>query len=155
MDAIKKKTVRYLHKTNIMAYVKFHFAQKKRSLENRQEAKEFGATGEQMAAQYLEEQGYVILEHNYYNRRKEADLIALDQGTLVFVEVKTRSTDYFMQPEEAVNHQKRQNLIRVADQYIRSHKRHEPARFDVIAIVKNDKETRIKHIKNAFNMMNY
>ena len=138
-----------------MANVKFFYAQKKRSLESRQEAKEFGATGEQIAARYLVDQGYVILEHNYYNRHKEVDIIALDQGELVFVEVKTRSTDYFMQPEEAVNHQKRQNLIRVANQYIRYHKRTEPARFDIIAIVKNDKETHIKHIKNAFNVFNY
>ncbi|MBQ8704221.1 MAG: YraN family protein [Bacteroidales bacterium] len=138
-----------------MAYVKFRFAQKERSLESRQEAKELGATGEQMATRYLVDNGFVILENNYHNRHKEVDIIALDQGELVFVEVKTRSTDYFMQPEEAVNHQKRQNLIRVANQYIRYHKRHEAARFDVIAIVKNDKETRIKHIKNAFNVFNY
>ncbi len=139
-----------------MAQVKFRFAPpKERTVESRQEAKEFGVTGEQMAARYLEDQGYAILEHNYYNHHKEVDLIAIDQGELVFVEVKTRSTDYFMQPEEAVNHRKRQNLIRVANQYIRCHKRHETARFDVIAIVKNDEETRIKHIKNAFNVMNY
>lgn len=124
-------------------------------MESRQESKEFGATGEQMAARYLVDKGYVIIEHNHHNRHKEVDIIALDQGELVFVEVKTRSSDYFMQPEEAVNHQKRQNLIRVANQYIRYHKRSEPARFDVIAIVKNDKETRIKHIKNAFNIFTY
>lgn len=138
-----------------MAYTKFFFARKERSLESRQESKEFGATGEQMAARYLVDKGYVIIEHNHHNRHKEVDIIALDQGELVFVEVKTRSSDYFMQPEEAVNHQKRQNLIRVANQYIRYHKRSEPARFDVIAIVKNDKETRIKHIKNAFNIFTY
>lgn len=139
-----------------MAMVKFRFAPpEERSLESRQEAKVFGETGEQMAARYLIDKGYVLLEHNYYNRHKEVDLIALDQDELVFVEVKTRSTDYFLQPEEAVDHQKRQNLIRVANQYIRTHKRTEPARFDIIAIVKNDKETRIKHIKNAFNVFNY
>ena len=124
-------------------------------MESRQEATELGATGEQMAARYLEDKGYVILGHNYRNRHKEVDIIALDGGTLVFVEVKTRTTDYFMQPEEAVDHQKRRNIIRVANQYIRNHKRTEPARFDVIAIVKNDNENRIKHIENAFNVMNY
>ena len=140
---------------NIMAYAKFFYARKERPVEDRQEVKEFGVTGEQMAARYLVDLGYVILEHNYYNHHKEVDLIALDQGELVFVEVKTRSSDYFMQPEEAVNHLKRQNLIKVANQYIRYHKRTEPARFDIIAIVKNDKETRIKHIKNAFNVFCY
>ena len=138
-----------------MANVRFHFAQKERPVESRQEATELGATGEQMAARYLEDKGYVILGHNYRNRHKEVDIIALDGGTLVFVEVKTRTTDYFMQPEEAVDHQKRRNIIRVANQYIRNHKRTEPARFDVIAIVKNDNENRIKHIENAFNVMNY
>ena len=124
-------------------------------MESRQEAKELGVTGEQIATRYLVDKGFVILENNYHNRHKEVDLIALDQGELVFVEVKTRSTDYFMQPEEAVDHQKRQNLIRVANQYIRYHKRTEPVRFDIIAIVKNDKGTRINHIKNAFNVFNY
>ena len=138
-----------------MANLKFFYAQKKRSLASRQEAKELGATGEQMATRYLIDNGFVILENNYHNRHKEVDIIALDQGELVFIEVKTRSTDYFMQPEEAVDHQKRQNLIRVANQYIRYHQRTEPARFDIIAIVKNDKETRIKHIRNAFNVFNY
>ena len=138
-----------------MAYANFFFARKDRSLESRQEAKELGVTGEQIATRYLVDKGFVILENNYHNRHKEVDLIALDQGELVFVEVKTRSTDYFMQPEEAVDHQKRQNLIRVANQYIRYHKRTEPVRFDIIAIVKNDKGTRINHIKNAFNVFNY
>lgn len=138
-----------------MANVKFFFDRKTRPVESRQEAKSFGLDGEQMAARYLVDQGFVILEHSYYSHHKEVDLIALDQGELVFVEVKTRSTDYFMQPEEAVDHRKRQNLIKVANQYIRCHKRTEPARFDIIAIVKDDKETHIKHIRNAFNVFNY
>lgn len=138
-----------------MANVKFTFDRKKRSVEHRQEAKDFGVEGEQLATKYLVDKGFVVLDRNYRNRHKEVDLIALDQGELVFIEVKTRSSDYYMQPEEAVDHQKRQNLIRVANQYIRYHQRTEPARFDIIAIVKNDKETRVKHIKDAFNVFNY
>lgn len=138
-----------------MASVNFFFAQKERPEVERREAKEFGATGEQMAACYLEDKGYVILEHNYYSRHKEADLVAIDHGELVFVEVKTRSSDCFMQPEEAVDHRKRQNLIRLANQYVRTHKRTEPVRFDIVAIVKNGRESRIKHIENAFNVFSY
>lgn len=139
-----------------MAQVKFRFAPpKERSLENRQQAKEFGETGEQMAARYLEEQGCVILERHYRKGRLEADIIALDHGELAVVEVKTRSSDYFVSPEEAVDHRKRQNIIRVANNFVRRHRRTEPLRFDIIAIVKNAKETRINHIKNAFNMFNY
>ena len=124
-------------------------------MESRQEAKELGATGEQMAMRYLVDKGYVILEHNYYNRHKEADIIALDRDKIVFIEVKTRTSDYFMQPEEAVNHQKRKNIMRVANQYVRYHKRTEPIRFDILAIIKNAHETRINHIENAFNIFNY
>ena len=138
-----------------MAYLRFSYARKKRSVVSRREAENLGTTGEQLAIQYLTDNGFTILENNYLNRHKEVDIIALEHDELVFIEVKTRSTDYFMQPEEAVNHQKRNNLVQVANQYIRSHKRTEPARFDVIAIVKNDKETRIKHIKHAFNVMCY
>ena len=139
-----------------MAIVKFRFAPaKERSVESRQEAKEFGETGEQMAARYLEEQGYVILERHYRKDHKEVDIIALDHDELVVVEVKTRSADTLFAPEQAVDHRKRQNIIRVANNYVRRTRRTEPLRFDIIAIVGSGAEAKIKHIKNAFNVLNY
>ena len=113
-----------------MALLKFHFAQpKERSVENRQEAKEYGETGEQIATRYLEDHGYVILDRNYRRGHKEVDIIALDHGELAVVEVKTRTNEDYFAAEQAVDHRKRQNLIRVANDYVRSHRRTEPLRF--------------------------
>ena len=139
-----------------MAYVKFRFAPpKERSVESRQEAKELGETGEQMAARYLEEQGCVILERHYRKDHKEVDIIALDHGELAVVEVKTRSSEDYFTAEQAVDHRKRQNIIRVANNYMRRYHRTEPLRFDIIAIVGSGATAEIRHTKNAFNVFNY
>ena len=136
--------------------MKFRFApQKERSVESRQEAKEFGVTGEQMAARYLEEQGYVILDRNYRRGHKEVDIIALDHGELAVVEVKTRTSEGVFAAEQAVDHRKRQNIIRVANNYVRRYHRTEPLRFDIIAIVGSGATAEIRHTKNAFNVFNY
>ena len=139
-----------------MAQVKFRFAPaKERSVESRQEAKEFGETGEQIAARYLEDQGYVILDRNYRRGHKEVDIIALDHGELAVVEVKTRSSEDYFTAEQAVDHHKRQNIIRVANNYMRRYHRTEPLRFDIIAIVGSGATAEIRHTKNAFNVFNY
>ena len=136
--------------------MKFRFApQKERSVESRQEAKEFGVTGEQMAARYLEDQGYVILDRNYRRGHKEVDIIALDHGELAVIEVKTRANEDYFTAEQAVDHRKRQNIIRVANNYVRSHHRTEPLRFDIIAIVGSGATAEIRHTKDAFNIFNY
>ena len=139
-----------------MALLKFRFAPpKERSVENRQEAKEFGVLGEQIATRYLEDQGYVILDRNYRRGHKEVDIIALDHGEIAVVEVKTRTNEEYFTAEQAVDHQKRQNIIRVANNYVRRYHRSEPIRFDIIAIVGNGPHAEIRHTKNAFNIMNY
>ena len=139
-----------------MAYVKFRFAPpKERSVESRQEAKELGETGEQMAARYLEDQGYVILDRNYRRGHKEVDIIALDHGELAVIEVKTRTNEDYFTAEQAVDHRKRQNIIRVANNYMRRYHRTEPLRFDIIAIVGSGATAEIRHTKNAFNVFNY
>lgn len=139
-----------------MAYVKFRFAPaKERSVESRQEAKELGETGEQMAARYLEEQGCVILERHYRKEHKEVDIIALDHGELAVVEVKTRTNEDYFTAEQAVDHHKRQNIIRVANNYVRRYHRTEPLRFDIIAIVGSGATAEIRHTKDAFNVFNY
>lgn len=139
-----------------MAIVKFRFAPaKERSVESRQEAKELGETGEQIAARYLEEQGCVILERHYRKEHKEVDIIALDHGELAVIEVKTRTNEDYFAAEQAVDHRKRQNIIRVANNYVRSHHRTEPLRFDIIAIVGSGATAEIRHTKNAFNVLNY
>lgn len=139
-----------------MAYVKFFRTNNcNRTVESRQEAKDLGVEGEQMAVRWLEERGYVIIERNYRYGKHEVDLIALDGGTLAVVEVKTRGDDFFTDPEDAVDHAKRGFIIRVANQYIRSHHRTEEVRFDIVSIVMRDGQPNIRHIKDAFNVMNY
>ena len=139
-----------------MAIVKFRFApQRERSVESRREAKELGETGEQMAARYLEEQGCVILERHYRKDHKEVDIIALDHGELAVVEVKTRTNEGVFAAEQAVDHRKRQNIIRVANTYMRRYHRTEPLRFDIIAIVGRGATAEIRHTKDAFNVFNY
>lgn len=139
-----------------MAQVKFRFApQRERSVESRREAKELGETGEQMAARYLEDQGCVILERHYRKDHKEVDIIALDHGELAVVEVKTRTNEGYFTAEQAVDHRKRQNIIRVANNYVRRHNRTEPLRFDIIAIVGSGATAEIRHTKDAFNVFNY
>ena len=139
-----------------MAQLKIPTHQKnRRTPEERREAVEFGKVGEEMATRYLVDQGYTILERNYRKGHLELDIIALEEGELVIVEVKTRTDDTFLSPENAVVHKKRQAMIRLANQYVKSHGRTENVRLDVIAIVKNNQVLEIKHIKNAFNAICY
>lgn len=139
-----------------MAYVKFFRPYINRlTQESRQEAKELGVLGEQLAAQWLVEHGYIIVERNYRRGKHEVDIIAIESDELVIVEVKTRSSDTFSLPEASVNHQKRITLIRMANQYIRSHHWTGNARFDIVSIVMRNGQPDIKLIKNAFNIMCY
>ena len=124
-------------------------------MESRQEAKELGETGEQIAARYLEEQGCVILDRHYRKDHKEVDIIALDHGELAVIEVKTRTNEDLFAAEQAVDHHKRQNIIRVANNYVRRTRRTEPLRFDIIAIVGSGATAEIRHTKDAFNVFNY
>lgn len=139
-----------------MALLKFHInSENKLTTEERKAAKELGVFGEQIATRYMEDKGYVILDRNYRKGHQEVDIIALDQDELVIAEVKTRSSESFFDPEDAVNHQKRLNIIRVANNFVRKHHRSESVRFDIISIISNNKGTEIKHIKNAFNVMQF
>lgn len=139
-----------------MALLKFHTQRTDgRTQEERRKALEFGQTGEQMAARFLTDLGYIILEHNYRRGHLEIDLIALDGDELVIVEVKSRAYDSVLQPEEAVDHKKRQALIRLANEYVKSHDRKENVRFDIVTIVSKEGGAEIKHLKNAYNVMSY
>lgn len=139
-----------------MALLKFHTPRSNnRTPEERRESLEFGKLGEQMAARFLTDMGYIILEHNYRRGHLEIDLIALDGDELVIVEVKSRAYDSVLQPEEAVDHKKRQALIRLANEYVKSYNRKENVRFDIVSIVSNANGNEIRHLKNAYNVMSF
>ena len=114
-----------------------------------------GKWGEDMAVQYLQGKGYTIIERNYRKGHLEIDIISRNQDGLIFVEVKTRSSDTFAQPEDSVNHKKRKDLMRIANQYVISHHITDYVQFDVITIVHNASGTKIEHFENAFSMLNY
>lgn len=98
-----------------------------------------GKKGEAQARKHLKKQGYRILEQNYRCRFGEVDLIAEHDGCLVFVEVKTRSGLAFGRPSEAVTRHKQQQISKVALDYMsKKGLRDQPARFDVVAILKRD-----------------
>ena len=110
-----------------------------------------GRKGEDLAAGFLEDAGYRILTRNYVYNKKEIDIVARDKNEIVFVEVKERATEQFGMPYEAVNKRKQQNIISVADNYIRRYNIDLEARFDIISITLNPfLPPKIVHIKNAF-----
>lgn len=112
---------------------------------------EIGILGENAAADLLQQKGYTILERNYHVGHLEVDIIAFKDGIIVFVEVKTRSADFLVAPQEAVNYRKQSLIINAANGYIRKHKRTEEARLDVITVLhKGGKITSVSHIENAY-----
>ncbi|MCW5203487.1 YraN family protein [Desulfobulbus sp. US2] len=107
-----------------------------------------GRSGEALAAQYLEQQGYIILERNYRLRIGEVDIIARDGEYLVFIEVKTRRSTRFGSPFEAVDARKQQQIVKIASAYLQG--KELPVRFDVVAVHLNGQDVRIEVLKNAF-----
>ena len=109
-----------------------------------------GKRGEQLAVDYLLQKGYHIIATNWQEHKFEIDIIAQDKNELVMVEVKTRTTDFFGNPEEAVTSSKMKHLVEGANYYIETNEIDLECRFDVIGVVLNDTNQEIKHIQNAF-----
>lgn len=112
---------------------------------------EIGKLGEQLACEYLTNKGYAILETNWRLGRLEADIIAYKEGVIVMVEVKTRTSQSFGEPEEFVTAAKQQACIRLANAYMRTNWRDEEVRFDIISVVISAEQHTINHIENAFS----
>lgn len=112
---------------------------------------ELGKKGEDLASSFLELKGYEILERNWRFRRAEIDIIAKHNEKLIFVEVKTRSTDFFGNPEEAVHIKKQDLIARAAGAYILKVQHDWLIRYDVISILLfPDSTYSIEHIEDAF-----
>ena len=112
-----------------------------------------GSRGERAATKYLKRKGYKIVAQGNRLAPGELDLVAVDGRTVVFVEVKTRRSDQYGSPAEAVDLQKQRRLTRLAVTYLKRHGLLEyPARFDVVAIVWPEDQRRpaIEHFINAF-----
>lgn len=105
-----------------------------------------GKAGEKKAVKYLRRQGYKIVERNWKNPFGEVDVIAFKDDVYAFVEVKTRLSDVFGLPSEAVNFARKQKYIRGAEYYFLNKNIVHTVRFDIIEIFKNE----LNHIENAF-----
>ena len=112
--------------------------------------KELGEAGESYAMDVLISKGYVLVERNFRWQRAEVDLIMSDGNELVFVEVKTRNSDYFGDPLQTVTRSKQRQIIKAANAYLQENSRMEEARFDVVAIVWNQFKREAFHIRDAF-----
>lgn len=109
-----------------------------------------GNFGEQTACNFLKKQGYKILETNYhYSKFAEIDIIAKDKNTIVFVEVKTRSTTNFGHPFEAINQNKLQKILTAGLNYLQNtNEKYKDYRMDVISIL-GTQNPQIEHLKNV------
>ena len=111
---------------------------------------ELGKKGEQLAIDYLIKKGYTIRDKNWRFQKAEIDIIAEKDNILAVVEVKTRSTDYFGNPQDFVNPKKIKLLVSAINEYVISKDLDIEVRFDIIAIIKTLKQTKIEHLKDAF-----
>jgi putative endonuclease len=111
---------------------------------------ELGKKGEQLAVDFLLQQGYAIMERNYRFQKAEVDIIAKKEDTLAIIEVKTRSTSDFGNPQDFVKPKQIQRLVKAVDEYVTVNNLDVEVRFDIIAITKQGKGFNIEHLENAF-----
>ncbi|GAA3600110.1 YraN family protein [Flavivirga amylovorans] len=111
---------------------------------------ELGKKGEQLAVDFLLKNGYNILERNYRFEKAEVDIIAQQKDILAIIEVKTRSTTDFGNPQDFVKPKQIQRLVKAVDHYVNENSLDVEVRFDIIAIVKAGKGFNIEHLEDAF-----
>lgn len=111
-----------------------------------------GIKGEELAASFLRNNGYTILETNWRHNHLEADIIAVSNDMMVVAEVKTRASNLFGEPELFVTKQKQKNLRNAANAYMGYKQLDLEVRFDIISVIlgKSEDQAKINHIENAF-----
>ena len=110
-----------------------------------------GTVGEDLACAELEKLGYRVRERNYRTRFGEIDVVAMDGDTVVFVEVKTKTSGDFGDPVEEVTPQKQRQIVSMGEWYHSFNcASHTPCRFDVVAIDLSLMPAKITHYKDAF-----
>jgi putative endonuclease len=114
------------------------------------EHNELGKLGEEMAVEYLQHEGYEILETNWTFQKAEIDIIAQKENILAIVEVKTRSSLYFGLPQDFVKPKKIQLLVKAVNEYVISNDLDIEVRFDIIAVYKEGKTFEVEHLMDAF-----
>lgn len=117
------------------------------------EHNQIGQKGEELAVNYLSKKGYQIVECNWRFQKAEIDIIAIYNNQLIVVEVKTRTSEEFESPKEAVTISKQKNIVKAADAYIQERDIDLECRFDVISVLIVANQTDIEHIEDAFYPM--
>ena len=111
-----------------------------------------GINGEQIAANFLQNKGYQILERNWRYGKKEVDIIAIRGDMAILTEVKTRSSATLAYPEDAVNNQKQQHLRAAAQGFLEQYREYRHVRFDIVSILMEAGHVKqIIHFEEAFH----
>lgn len=112
---------------------------------------DFGKIAEDMAADFLQKNGYKILTRNFRFQKAEIDIITEKDDLIIIVEVKARSTDVFMLPQEAVTKTKIRSIVLAANHYMEEYNKQNEVRFDIISVLPDEnKNLIIDHITDAF-----
>lgn len=112
---------------------------------------DFGKKAEDLAVEYLIKNSYKILVRNFRFQKAEIDIIAEKENLIIVAEVKGRSTDAFMLPQEAVTKTKIKSIVSAANHYLEEFNKNQEVRFDIISILPDEKKNLIiEHIENAF-----
>lgn len=114
------------------------------------EHNDLGKLGEELAVEFLQKNGYEILETNWVFQKAEVDIIAKKGNTLAIIEVKTRSSLDFGLPQDFVKPKKIQLLVKAVNEYVISNNLDVEVRFDIIAVHKEGQSYAIEHLVNAF-----
>ncbi len=111
---------------------------------------DLGKLGEEAASLFLKKKGYLILHQNWRFEKYEIDIIAEDGEEIVFVEVKTRTSDQWGNPHDAIGKSRIKRMVEAADFYIKEFDVEKSIRFDIIGAIWNGKNFDIDHIDDAF-----
>lgn len=115
---------------------------------------DFGKIAEDLAAEYLQKNGYKVLTRNFRFQKAEIDIIAEKENLIIIVEVKARSTDAFILPQEAVTKTKIRSIVLAANHYLEEFNRSNEVRFDIISVLPDEKKNLIiEHITDAFEAL--
>lgn len=109
-----------------------------------------GQLGEDLAAEYLLKNGYKILERNWRFQKAEVDIIAQKENILAVIEVKTRTSSDFGNPQDFVNPKKIKLMVNAINEYVVSKNLDVSVRFDIIGILHQNNETQLEHLEDAF-----
>jgi putative endonuclease len=111
---------------------------------------ELGKKGEHIAASFLRDKGYRILQKNWRYKQKEIDLVAQKENCLVIAEIKTRSTEDWEHPAEAITNAKIRFLVDATEAFLEEYDLDLEVRFDVISVIPKGNSWKIDHIEEAF-----